>query len=210
MTQSYYRKAQCVLLAFDLNNEESFQNLKKWYEDALNYCESQDTRFAVLLIGIKKKRDPEAYVSSSTIDNHLIEAFVQEHTPTVIDYCQVDLANEINLKEPFNILLDHFSRKPNASDDPRSSIVDARGGARTDVRQLNRKDDRRLSLGNPNYGFKKKPGKLPKQERIDEEDAGSASKPSGRRSTRRNQESPEGVEDTSGEDGQPKKCCCVS
>ncbi len=106
LTQSYYRKAQCVLLMFDSKNHESFNSLSKWHSDVMSYCKKQDDKFAIILVGLKRKK---RNTNNFTVDLEQIEKFQQEHE-FVIDYTEIDLESEHieNVKEPFQLLLEHF------------------------------------------------------------------------------------------------------
>jgi GTPase SAR1 family protein len=112
LTQNYYRRAQCVLLLFDLYNEISFFNLSKWHSDALNYCRQQTDQFAIVLVGIKRKSGgQQSNQSAERIEQTIVEEFQQQHQ-FIIGYSEIDLNNEkSNLKEPFETLLDHFEEK---------------------------------------------------------------------------------------------------
>ena len=83
-------------------------NLSKWHSDIVNYCKKQDDRFAIVLVGLKNKpNDKNGYNSQLPVKLGLIEQFQQEK-PYIIGYSEVDINNQINLKEPFELLLDHF------------------------------------------------------------------------------------------------------
>ena len=64
-----------------------------------------------MLVSLKKKQQRQS--TSSLNDNkdltpqQFIEKFQQEHE-YVIDHCEIDLVGKTNLKEPFEILFEHF------------------------------------------------------------------------------------------------------
>lgn len=108
LTQTYYRKAECVLLFFDINSPESFDNLHQWHTDIFTYCKKPDKNFAIVLVGLKRNnRTKNAAYSEYTLQE-LIDKFQNEHS-YIIDYCEVDLETNMNLKEPFELLLENFS-----------------------------------------------------------------------------------------------------
>lgn len=111
LTQTYYRKAECVLLFFDLNSYETFENLQSWYTDIMNYSKKPEKNFAIILIGMKDRKRRQVSVSSlindRSITRELIEKFQQEH-PFIIDYCEISLKSSTNLKEPFELLFENF------------------------------------------------------------------------------------------------------
>ena len=59
---SYYNNARLILFVFDLNNESSFLNLKKWIDDVYNYC---DDNIKKILIG--NKSDLQCFVNEADI-----------------------------------------------------------------------------------------------------------------------------------------------
>ena len=84
---------------FDAKNYESFSNLHKWHSDVLNYCKKQDKKFAIVLVGLKRKTRT---VNSFSVELDQIETFQQEHE-YIINYCEIDLSDNIeniNLKNP--------------------------------------------------------------------------------------------------------------
>lgn len=90
---------------FDAKNYESFSNLHKWHSDVLNYCKKQDKKFAIVLVGLKRKTRT---VNSFSVELDQIETFQQEHE-YIINYCEIDLSDNIeNIKEPFQLLLEYF------------------------------------------------------------------------------------------------------
>ena len=95
---------------FDIFNLESFNNLNFWHSDLQNYCKNQGDRFAIVLVGIKNKfkYNMGNYLTDGTVDQNLIQKFVEERA--IVAYCEVDIAEEEyeNLKAPFAILLDYF------------------------------------------------------------------------------------------------------
>lgn len=111
LTQSYYKKAECVLLFFNLNSYESFENLDNWYTDALSYSKKSDKNFRIVLVGLNNSNsqlmNSSMLLSQLEVNQEQIDKFQQEHA-FVIDYCEVDLANGKSLKEPFEILLENF------------------------------------------------------------------------------------------------------
>ncbi|KAG5469466.1 hypothetical protein LSCM1_02687 [Leishmania martiniquensis] len=56
LTSSYYRGAHAVVLVYDVNEPQSFHGLKKWLDEANNYCrrdEAESNSMVFLLIGNK-------------------------------------------------------------------------------------------------------------------------------------------------------------
>lgn len=114
LTQNYYRKVQSVLLIFNKNNDESFYNLNKWHSDIVNYSNNQDNNLAIVVVCLKTRptknnSSNRAKISDlrSTISLDIIEKF-QKEKEFIVGYCEVDLAEPTNLKEPFEILLKYM------------------------------------------------------------------------------------------------------
>lgn len=64
ITKSFYRNARFVIFLFDLNNDRTFLNLKKWMYDVENFCIPDVKK---VLIG--NKRDLKNIVKQEDIDN---------------------------------------------------------------------------------------------------------------------------------------------
>jgi hypothetical protein len=90
---------------FDARNNESFNNLAKWHFDVINYCKNCDNdKFAIVLVGLKRKQRTNNF----SVEQEQIENFLQQHE-YIINYCEIDLdENNQNIKEPFQILFEHF------------------------------------------------------------------------------------------------------
>ena len=54
-TTSYFRGMHAVLLVYDITNEDSFQNIKKW----LSKADAQERHFQLIVIGCKLDRSDE-------------------------------------------------------------------------------------------------------------------------------------------------------
>ncbi|KAL5267149.1 hypothetical protein ACHWQZ_G004251 [Mnemiopsis leidyi] len=78
ITQSYYRSAQGVIIAYDITNKETFRNVKNWLEDVQRYT-SKD--ICKVLIGNKQDLEPLREVSTedaqTTADIHGMLTFLE-------------------------------------------------------------------------------------------------------------------------------------
>ena len=115
---SFYRRAQCVLLVFDITDEESFINIKSWISDIDKYC---GKKVPIVLIGnkcdLKNKRqvkteDAEEFAkfnnmkyieTSAKHDKNIDNAFISI-TSTVIkkidaEDAQINLQNDLQIKQ---------------------------------------------------------------------------------------------------------------
>ena len=63
LTKSYFQNADGIMLLFDLNNIESFNNLKNWF-DSINECNKDD----VPLVIVGTKSDLECKISDQLIN----------------------------------------------------------------------------------------------------------------------------------------------
>lgn len=109
LTQGYYHKTESVLLVFDMSNEESFFNLSKWYTDIQSYCNTEDSNFAVVLIGMRNKLNA-FNVNRNWVDGEMILKFKEENS-LIIGFSEVDLNDNKNLMEPLEILFNHFIKQ---------------------------------------------------------------------------------------------------
>ncbi|KAK2145368.1 hypothetical protein LSH36_683g03125 [Paralvinella palmiformis] len=76
ITQSYYRSANGVILAYDITKRETFNNVQRWLEDVKKYAAPN---IAQLLIGNKKDLESVREVPFSVAQefaeyNHMIDA----------------------------------------------------------------------------------------------------------------------------------------
>ena len=60
ITRQYYRKAQGIILAYDITDESSFLNIRKWASDASEYG---DEKVQTILVGNKSDREDGRVVS---------------------------------------------------------------------------------------------------------------------------------------------------
>ncbi len=74
LTSSYYRGAHAVVLVYDVNEPQSFQDLGRWLEEAKSFCGTAETVF--LLIG--NKIDAAAG-SAMAVPKDTGHAFAKEH-----------------------------------------------------------------------------------------------------------------------------------
>ena len=86
LVTSYYRSSHGVLLVFDLNNRQSFINLKKWYDQIKMYSPEKCT---ILLVGNKCDLKP-------SVSNDEIDDFCKKYD---LSYC---ITKSMNFKETFN------------------------------------------------------------------------------------------------------------
>ena len=69
VTRQYYHDTQAILLVFDLTNKKTFNNLKSWYDEALNYINNTNCLFFIL--GNKWDETDKIVVENDEIKNFL-------------------------------------------------------------------------------------------------------------------------------------------
>lgn len=57
ITRSYYRGADGALLVFDISRRETFDNLNRWYDEAIQ--NSQNPNLRIMVVGMKADVPPE-------------------------------------------------------------------------------------------------------------------------------------------------------
>ena len=112
LIKTYFRDACGYLLMFDLNNYQSFQDLKEWYKDIENMNNCNHIH-PVLLIGNKK--DLESKVNRKEIQDFL------EYKKNII-YNEISLKDEDNIQIIFKLLLDHITHTLYLSEERCSGI----------------------------------------------------------------------------------------
>jgi len=80
IVSSYYRGAQGVLLCFNVEDPESFVNVKKWMVEVNDYCQTDTIK---ILVGTKADRRGDAHkfmnAPAALVDRESIDKFAEEH-----------------------------------------------------------------------------------------------------------------------------------
>jgi Ras-related protein Rab-1A len=97
---SYYRSAHGIVLAFDITNIDSFQNLKKWI-DEINKYSIEDA--CMILIGTKSDLENKRQVSYDEA-KHFAES-------QNIKYYEVSAKNNTNIEKVFIELIEEIDIK---------------------------------------------------------------------------------------------------
>lgn len=97
---SYYRNIVVALVVFDLSNNESFLNVKKWLDNINCYCNSD---IIVKLIGNKCDKKVEVFR----------EAIIDLCFDYKIKYIEVSAKENININEIFTSVIDEVHEKLN-------------------------------------------------------------------------------------------------
>jgi small GTP-binding protein len=94
LTTSFFRNAQGIILAFDLSNAESFENLKYWIQ-SLNANLGENTQIKKIIFGNKVDLKRE-------VEKEVIESFTQENN---IPYFEGSAKDDINVSESIRTLI---------------------------------------------------------------------------------------------------------
>ena len=117
LTASYYRKADAILIIFDLNQKDSFTNIHTWLGEIM---EKGEENVVKVLVGNKSDL-------SYNVQQENIQEFVQQNR---ISYYEVSAKNGNNIDHLFNrtaeVLLKRFGSTKNRV--PKDSIVSTNQG----------------------------------------------------------------------------------
>ena len=73
LTQNYFRNAEGVLLAFDVTNEESFNNLKEWISSIKVNMEAKNIFLPLIIVGNKIDMENERDITKEDAENFASE-----------------------------------------------------------------------------------------------------------------------------------------
>lgn len=90
ITTSYYRSSDAVLLVFDVTEEQSFKNAKKWLDDVREYAQEF---VDVVLVGNKVDLEDKRVVDFETAKN-----FANEN---MMPYVETSAKNGLNVESVF-------------------------------------------------------------------------------------------------------------
>ncbi|XP_006824825.1 ras-related protein Rab-15-like [Saccoglossus kowalevskii] len=94
ITKQYYRRAQGIVLVYDMKNEESFKNIQKWMKYISDFAPED-----VELILVANKSD--AYNSERKVSKEHGEMFAKEHR---IPFYETSAYMDMNINEAFIML----------------------------------------------------------------------------------------------------------
>ena len=92
ITNSYYRRAQGILIVFDVTNEDSFVNVDYWYKQIKYYVDV--TKVPIVLIGNKIDCAEEDRVISH-------DAAMEKASKMGVEYYETSALNAVNVEESF-------------------------------------------------------------------------------------------------------------
>ena len=94
LTKGFFRNTDGILLVFDLTNNKSFNNIKKWINEVEN---NSDHKTKKILVGNKVDMKDNIQVSKNDIDNLCKKKKIK--------YIEVSGKNNTNVKEAFDTLV---------------------------------------------------------------------------------------------------------
>jgi len=95
ITYSFYKRAQGVLIAFDVTNRESFENVKNWVDSIENYAKEDIQK---VLIGNKID-----LVDQRKVSNNEAQTLADEHD---IPYFETSAKLDQNVSEVMKFMMD--------------------------------------------------------------------------------------------------------
>jgi len=95
ITHNYYRGAHGIALVYDVTNEASFQNIRKWIQDVHTYAEQ-----SVNLVLIGNKCD---LVHKKVVETSRGQALADEYD---IKFFETSAKNDTNVEEAFTTLVE--------------------------------------------------------------------------------------------------------
>lgn len=102
ITNSYYRGAHAVILAYDGYNKESFDHLNTWFEDCNKLCQSRCVKF---LIGCKYDFNPKEDLKVTVAQAQ------QWANRNGISFLQTSAKDNLNIDDMFTTLCDEISQR---------------------------------------------------------------------------------------------------
>ena len=128
---SYYRNIAVAIIVFDLSNIESFNNIKKWFNNIEHYCNKDVT---IKLIGNKCDQ-------TINVNQRDINILCRDYK---LDYFEVSAKDNININSVFDNIVEDIDNKLNNCELVPSNkngimIVDIFKLESNDIKQINKK-----------------------------------------------------------------------
>ena len=96
---SYYRNCSGILIIFDITNEQSFDNVSKWYDEVLKNC-GTDKDYKTMLIGNKSDLNDKRIISYSTA-----RTFANKNRML---YIETSALNSVNINDAIMKFIHHI------------------------------------------------------------------------------------------------------
>ena len=95
LSKQYFQNSDGILLVFDITNKDSFNNIKKWYDDVISYS---GVKAKKLLIGNKKDMKNNVKITKDDI--------IQFTKQNRMKFIETSAKNNINVEEAFQKIID--------------------------------------------------------------------------------------------------------
>ena len=96
LTQGFFRKAEGIIIVYDITNEKSFSNLKFWIESIENNTNSQSSKIPAIIVGNKID------ILERKVDKTSAESFAKKKQ---YKYFEVSAKTGINIDESIKFLI---------------------------------------------------------------------------------------------------------
>ncbi|PIK55207.1 putative ras-related protein [Apostichopus japonicus] len=134
VTAQYFRRAQGVILVYDITNEASFRNLYKWIN--MMHANAPDN-MEVLLVGNKSDAEAQRAVSKEEAEN-----LAKSHS---MDYIEVSAHQGNNIYQAFSKLAETVLRREQQLRNERVNSLQRTNGAANETVSLDTPEDGRSS-----------------------------------------------------------------
>jgi len=105
--KTYYNGAQAAFIVYDLSNKKSFNNLKNWYNELVEFIDNPD--LPILIIGNKKDLIKERVVMNE--DTFNLTKSLSQSTKTNTTYLETSALTGENIEDAFRLISYNFITK---------------------------------------------------------------------------------------------------
>ena len=117
---NYIKKANGILLVYDITNKDSFENVNKW---AKEIKENSEDAKPIILIGNKKDLEDKRCISEEEGED-----FAEKYCDGGIKFFETSCKNDINVKEAINHLVNLVYNKYSGSHINEENNIKIKGG----------------------------------------------------------------------------------
>ena len=108
LTQGFFRKAEGIIIVYDITNEKSFNNLKFWIESIENNTNSQSSKIPSIIVGNKID------ILERKVDKVSAENFAKDKN---YKYFEVSAKSGINIDESIKYLIKNVLEEQNENEE---------------------------------------------------------------------------------------------
>ncbi len=106
LASSYYKRAKCVILVFDITKSQTFQKLDFWRDEIMNFANDD-----ILVMVVGNKSDLQ---QQRTVHKEEIEQYVQKHKYFYIETSALDNGDD-NIKKVFEYVAENINKNVKGS-----------------------------------------------------------------------------------------------